>query len=275
MRTSFVLILILVTACLVGWTLIHYQFQESRQHQLNQLPEIPVYVYVADSTSVDQLQHDLRQIPQLKSLVFAPGKSVARQSVVGHGLDITEGTLAGYRFPDTMTLTFNPVEASLEGRTKALSILGKYGVPAAEIDNQSEAWLKIRDELKYLRGRWSSFTIFTALILFLLFAFARINLFLRDSLEHKGIKTDFFTAIRKRKERFWQSLLLVIVPLAVNLAVYFWMVYFQQKPPLVDWQFFAVQAGTLLASAIVAYIRINMKVQKPVFDLNLFMGTPQ
>lgn len=275
MRTSFVLILILVTACLVGWTLIHYQFQESRQHQLNQLPEIPVFVYMADSTSADQLQHELRQIPQLQSLVFAPGNSVARQSVAGHGLDITEGTLAGYRFPDVMKLTFNAEEASLEGRTKALSILGKYGIPAAEIDNQSEAWLKIREELIYLRGRWSSFTIFTAVILFLLFAFARINLFLRDSLEHKGIKTDFFAAVRKRKERFWQSLLLVVVPLAVNLAVYFWMVYFQQKQPLVDWQFFAIQAATLLAAAIVAYIRINMKVQKPVFDLNLFMGNPQ
>lgn len=266
MKTRFYLILLMITAAFVAWTFIHHQYQESKKLRLDQLAQLPVYVYMADSTAVDTLRLQLGQIAQIQSLSFESGLDAARDVVEAYGLDLTESTLRDYDFPHVLTLLFKPDLASFPAREKALAVLARQGIAAVDIDNQDEAWKLTKQELNLLRKRWSNSTLYIAVILFLLCLFARLHLSLREALEHKGIKIDFLAAVQQRKTRFWESLLLFAVPLLVNLALYYGLLWLGKLQPLVDWQFFCIQAGTLLAANLVAHFLLAMQEQKTIWD---------
>lgn len=266
MKSRFYLILLMITAAFVAWTYIHYQYQESKKLRLDQLAQLPVYVYMADSTAVGTLRLQLGQLAQIQSLSFESGLDAAREVVKAYGLDLTESTLRDYDFPHVLTLLFKPELASFPARDKALAILASQGIPAVDIDNQEDAWKLTRQELNLLRNRWSNSTLFIAVLLFLLCVFSRLHLSLREALEHKGLKTDFLAALHQRKARFWVSLLLFAVPLLVNLALYYGLLWLGQLQPLVDWQFFCIQAGTLLAASLVAHFLLDMQEQRTIWE---------
>lgn len=266
MNNRFILILILLAASFVAWTYIHYQYQESKQLRLDQLAQLPVYVYLEDEALADSLGGELRQLGQIQKVEFSPGIDAAKEIVKSYGLDVTEATLRNYDFPHVLTLLFKPELLSFPARDKALKMISARGISSVDIDTQEDAWKLCKQELTQLRGRWTISTLFIAVALFLLAFFMRFYLYLEEKLLNLGAKQDLLTAMQARKSRFRQSLLLFLIPALLSPLLYYFLVAVGTVKPLVDWQFFCIQAGTVLAGILASHLLIKGREQLSIWD---------
>jgi hypothetical protein len=261
MKSKFILVLVVVTATLLGWTFLHYQYQENRQFRLQQIPGIPIYVYMEEAVAMDSLAIDLFvNIPEIDSLTKESGVSAAEALLQEYELGIEPGTLEQYSLPNVMTLSFKPVFSSLRGREQALKILAEQEVPEADLDKQELAWGLLEGELDYLGRRWAISTLFTALLFFLMLLFARLWLFLDlKNSRAEGERSTLLERIRKKEVTRWQNALLVILPLAINVITYLVLVSLGLLKPLIDWFFFGIQFISILAALLIAIILENSR----------------
>lgn len=266
MNNRFILILLLLAASFVAWTYIHYQYQESKQLRLDQLAQLPVYVYLEDEALADSLGGELRQLGQIQKVEFSPGIDAAKEIVESYGLDVTESTLRNYDFPHVLTLLFKPELLSFPARDKALKMIAARGISSVDIDTQEAAWKLCKQELTQLRGRWTISTLIIAVVLFLLAFFVRFHLYLEEKLLNLGTKQDILTAMQARKRRFRQSLLLFLIPALLSPLLYYFLVAVGSVKPLVDWQFFCIQAGTVLAGILASHLLIKGREQLSIWD---------
>ncbi len=260
MNTRFILILSLITLTILAWTFIHYQYEESKQFRLQQLSGLPVYVYMNDAVLMDSLSLSLpKTVPQIASVAKERGELAAQALVREYDLGIEPNTLDEYKFPHVMTLTFKPDLASFPAREKAIQLLKQKNIPASDIDNQDAAWNLTKKELEYLRNRWSNSTLFTAIIVFLMFVFARLFIFLAESRKSKGMRETILDTIRHKEIKIWHSALLLAVPVLINIILYYLLLSIDQIKSLVSWSFFLIQFCALLTASVVAILLDNMR----------------
>jgi cell division protein FtsX len=109
MNRSFFFILILITLVLVGWSYVHYQYLESREFRLNQLSELPIFVYMDDMNQLQQLARELLEtIPEIDSLFLESGLQAAQEMLSDFPeLGIEPNTLTEYQFPNILSITLN------------------------------------------------------------------------------------------------------------------------------------------------------------------------
>jgi len=203
---------------------------------------------------------------QIQKVEFSSGIDAAKEIVKSYGLDVTESTLRNYDFPHVLTLLFKPELLSFPARDKALRMISARGVSSVDIDTQEAAWKLCKQELTQLRGRWTISTLIIAVALFLLAFFMRFYLYLEEKLLNLGTKQDLLTAMHARKRRFRQSLLLFLIPALLSPLLYYFLVAVGTVKPLVDWQFFCIQAGTVLAGILASHLLIKGREQLSIWD---------
>lgn len=260
MNSRFFVILILVMATLLAWTYIHYQYQDSRQFRLKQLSELPVYIYMDQAIAMDSLAIELHvNVAEIDSLTKETGREAAEALLQEYQLGIEPNTLRDYRFPNVMTLYFKPTAASFAAREEVLEIVKQRGVPEADIDSQEVAWGLLKADIDYLARRWSYSTLLTALVFFLMFLFARLYLFLIQTLTPKGLRATILESIRNSEVKRWQSGMLLIIPIIANIMLYLVLAAVGLLKPLVDWTFFLIQFITVLAATVIATFLDKMR----------------
>ncbi|MBW6513308.1 MAG: hypothetical protein K0B87_00920 [Candidatus Syntrophosphaera sp.] len=260
MNSRFTVILILITAALLAWTYIHHQYQESRQFRLQQLSGLPVYVYMDNAIAMDSLAIELHvNVAEIDSLAKESGREAAEALLREYELGIEPNTLRDYRFPNVMTLFFKASGASFAAREQVLELLRERGVPEADIDSQAAAWGLVKTEIDHLTRRWSNSTLFTALVFFLMFLFARLYLFLAQALTPRDMRATILESIRKSELKKWQSIKLLMIPFLVNVLGYLALAALGLLKPLVDWTFFLVQFISVLAASVIAILLDNTR----------------
>jgi hypothetical protein len=258
MKAYYIMILLVVTVILTGWSYLHYQYQLSRDLKLRQLAKLPVYVYLADSTAVDSLSKELKEFPALASVKSETGLQAATELVNAYQLPLTESMLADYSFPNVVTLVFKPESASIPARKEVLKLLETKRIEPNDIDSQAQAWDLAEQDLKLFRNRWSEFTVFAAVLVLLAVVLLRLSMMFTLLLRLKGTSLTLLDRVRMHRSRLSQSLLLLFAPMLVNAGAYYLLVYFQQLRGLIDWIFFCVQFGALLAATLILLLLFNL-----------------
>lgn len=261
MNARFPLILLLAILTLLGWTFVHYEFLNSRQFRLEQLSELPIYAYTDNLALLDTLYFELkREIPELDSLSRETGQQAAAELLEAYpDLGIQTNTLSEYRLPHILTLFFKPSHSSFKGREKALQILGAKGLGKNDIDSQELAWGMARKELDFLNSSWSNSTLFIALAVFLMMAYARLYLYLADITASKGMRATVLENIKSGEKARWQNALLGVVPIVVTIGLHYLLQALEVISPLVHWSFFLVQLVSVLAAILVAILVNSMR----------------
>jgi hypothetical protein len=260
MKPRFYIILVLFSLAMLGWTFVHHQFEDNKRFRLQQLSALPVYVYMTDEVRLDTLAVALKEgVPEIDSLFKESGVNAAKSLLKDYQLGIEPNTLENYTFPSILTLSFKPVLSSYSARDKAIEILQKYKIPAADIDTQTAAWNTVKKELDYLRQRWVATILFTALLFFLMVLFARLFLSRADSSAQHDPRSSVLEKIRSAEMKKWQSVILFLVPVAFNIIVYNALSLFKLYASLAGWLFFLIQAAALLAGILIAVMLENMR----------------
>ena len=260
MNRSFFFILILITLVLTGWSYVHYQYLESREFRLNQLSELPIFVYMDDLNHLEQLARELLEtIPEIDSLFLEYGLQAAQEMLSNFPeLGIEPNTLTEYHFPNILTITFKPILSSFSARDMALQFLHDNNVPSRDIDDQNPAWSSAKKELDFLNSRWSQTTFFIAITVFLMIVFARLYLYLQEAMHRQGKSQTLLEKVRASEINRLHNALLLTLPILINIALYYILLALNKLSPLINWSFFLVQLITLVAAIITAILVNNL-----------------
>jgi len=260
MNRSFFFILILITLVLAGWSYVHYQYLESREFRLNQLSELPIFVYMDDLNHLEQLARELLEtIPEIDSLFLESGLQAAQEMLSNFPeLGIEPNTLTEYHFPNILTITFKPMLSSFSARDMALQFLHDNNVPSRDIDDQNPAWSLAKKELDFLNSRWSQTTFFIAITVFLMIVFARLYLYLQEAIHRQGKSQTLLEKVRASEINRLHNALLFTLPILINIALYYILLALNKLSPLINWSFFLVQLITLVAAIITAILVNNL-----------------
>jgi len=260
MNRSFFFILILITLVLAGWSYVHYQYLESREFRLNQLSELPIFVYMDDLNHLEQLARELLEtIPEIDSLFLESGLQAAQEMLSNFPeLGIEPNTLTEYHFPNILTITFKPILSSFSARDMALQFLHDNNVPSRDIDDQNPAWSLAKKELDFLNSRWSQTTFFIAITVFLMIVFARLYLYLQEAIHRQGKSQTLLEKVRASEINRLHNALLLTLPILINIALYYILLALNKLSPLINWSFFLVQLITLVAAIITAILVNNL-----------------
>lgn len=260
MNRSFFFILILITLVLVGWSYVHYQYLESREFRLNQLSELPIFVYMDDLNHLEQLARELLEtIPEIDSLFLESGLQAAQEMLSNFPeLGIEPNTLTEYHFPNILTITFKPMLSSFSARDMVLQFLHDNNVPSRDIDDQNPAWSSAKKELDFLNSRWSQTTFFIAITVFLMIVFARLYLYLQEAMHRQGKSQTLLEKVRASEINRLHNALLLTLPILINIALYYILLALNKLSPLINWSFFLVQLITLVAAIITAILVNNL-----------------
>lgn len=260
MNRSFFFILILITLVLTGWSYVHYQYLESREFRLNQLSELPIFVYMDDLNHLEQLARELLEtIPEIDSLFLESGLQAAQEMLSNFPeLGIEPNTLTEYHFPNILTITFKPMLSSFSARDMVLQFLHDNNVPSRDIDDQNPAWSSAKKELDFLNSRWSQTTFFIAITVFLMIVFARLYLYLQEAVHRQGKSQTLLDKVRASEINRLHNALLLTLPILINIALYYILLALNKLSPLINWSFFLVQLITLVAAIITAILVNNL-----------------
>ena len=260
MNRSFFFILILITLVLTGWSYVHYQYLESREFRLNQLSELPIFVYMDDLNHLEQLARELLEtIPEIDSLFLESGLQAAQEMLSNFPeLGIEPNTLTEYHFPNILTITFKPMLSSFSARDMALQFLHDNNVPSRDIDDQNPAWSSAKKELDFLNSRWSQTTFFIAITVFLMIVFARLYLYLQEAMHRQGKSQTLLEKVRASEINRLHNALLLTLPILINIALYYILLALNKLSPFINWSFFLVQLITLVAAIITAILVNNL-----------------
>lgn len=258
MKTRFFLMTALICLLLVAWVWLEQQYENARLEKYRQLSDLPVYIYVADSSRVAPLMERLAEFPQLRDINLETGLQAADELVQAYQLPISTGSLADYRFPSVITLLFKPLQASVEVKPAVMRAIAEQQIELTDIDAQSNAWGQTVKELAALRQRWLSYTIITAVMLGLLFFFIRLSYEFRFLLLQKRRLLSVADVLRVSTENHRHTWAMLVLPLLITVGGYFLLDLSGYARAIIPLWWFAIPAGTLFAATAVVFIVLNM-----------------
>jgi len=274
MNFRFLLILLLAILTLLGWTFVHHQYLSSRQARLEQIAELPVYVYMNEPARLDSLFYQLKhEVPEIDSLVRETGLQAAEELLQSYP-DLGIPANAQQELPNILTLWFKPSDAAFRGREKVLQILTAKGLKAEDVDSQELAWGHARQELDALSSRWSNSTLFVALVVFLMLVYARLFLYLSDAAANRGMRATVLESIRAGEAAKWQNSLLIVVPVLVSFGLYHLLLALDVLGQQLHWSFFAVQFASVLAAVLVSVLINSMREPESQETRGITVSTP-
>jgi hypothetical protein len=274
MNFRFLLILLLAILTLLGWTFVHHQYLSSRQARLEQIAELPVYVYMNEPARLDSLFYQLKhEVPEIDSLVRETGLQAAEELLQSYP-DLGIPANAQQELPNILTLWFKPSDAAFRGREKVLQILTAKGLKAEDVDSQELAWGHARQELDALSSRWSNSTLFVALVVFLMLVYARLFLYLSDAAANRGMRATVLESIRAGEAAKWQNGLLIVVPVLVSFGLYHLLLALDVLGQQLHWSFFAVQFASVLAAVLVSVLINSMREPESQETRGITVSTP-
>lgn len=274
MNFRFLLILLLAILTLLGWTFVHHQYLSSRQARLEQIAELPVYVYMNEPARLDSLYYQLKhEVPEIDSLVRETGLQAVEELLQNYP-DLGIPANAQQELPNILTLWFKPSDAAFRGREKVLQILTAKGLKAEDVDSQELAWGHARQELDALSSRWSNSTLFVALVVFLMLVYARLFLYLSDAAANRGMRATVLESIRAGEAAKWQNSLLIVVPVLVSFGLYHLLLALDVLGQQLHWSFFAVQFASVLAAVLVSVLINSMREPERQETRGITVSTP-
>jgi hypothetical protein len=256
MNARFYLILLLLSILFGGWTYLAHNHGVFVEKCYEDLAQLPVYAYVADTTSVTPIMEGLGRISDVATIEHETGFQAAMELIGAYGLPLTESTVADYQFPDLITITFPAQKAGIAAKTRVMDLLRTY-VREDDLDSQSNAYSKVIAELKRLGHRNLVFNIFAGLLMFLVFIFSRLSYEMHIYLKQKRKLISVVDVMRHNKLNAAHSWTMLIVPAGLASGLYYLGVYLNRWHSLASWWSFATMGGLSLVATLIIFFNLK------------------
>lgn len=253
MKIPFSMIILILVVLYGAWAYLAHLQGYSIQERYEELAQLPLYAYVADTTKVQPLMDSLKEIPGLASLKHETGFQAVKELIQAYELNLTDEMIAGYTFPDIITIYFVPAPGIINSKAMALNLL-RTQLQETELDSQSGSFAQILKELQSLKHRNLIFNIYLALMSLVLFIFIRLSYELHLFLKEKRRLISVVDILRHDKNLRSHTWLMLLIPVPLVAGLYYAGCYlghlYENQIPY--WNFLAMAASALAGSLIIA-----------------------
>ncbi|MDY0150962.1 MAG: hypothetical protein RBS43_01660 [Candidatus Cloacimonas sp.] len=256
MNARFVSIIALLLVLFGSWLYLEYENASNYQAKLNDLAELPIYAYVADTTKVAPIMAELKNLPAIKSMVHETAAQAATELIKAYGLPLNEDMIADYSFPDIITINLLPIDKAIEAKALILSAL-RAQIHEDDIDSQASAYSNITQELSTISKRNIVFHVFAGILLLLLFVFSRLSYELHLLLLYQGKRHSIVDKIRHRRQGVQHTWLMLLIPLPLCFIAYFAFVLLKPLPQLIPYWVFITQFAAAFIGTLITHFTLH------------------
>lgn len=266
MKNRFYPIVILVILLFGAWTYLSHQKAEILTQNYVELARLPIYAYVADTTLVSPLLEKLAEIPDLDSLRHDTGFQAAEELVTAYNLPLEKGMIAGYDFPDVITITFPPSDKGIAAKTAVMALLYER-LPEEDIDSQKSAYDRLLQHLKQNRASWLGYSVLIALLMLRLLMAIRMSFEQRQYHRQARKSRSIVDMMRLKKSRAKRTLLITILPPALAIAFYYAVGFFKLWESYNLWWNFLMMGLVSILGSLAYYFEFRSYEQEDLLSL--------
>lgn len=264
MKSRFVLYVILLIFLFSAWLYLSYDLSLSQKTKVEDITRLPVYAYVADSTKVSEIVTELKAIPGIKNIIHETGVEAANELIDSYGLPLSPEMISDYTFPDVITVNLEPTYQAVVSKPLIVDALRRQ-LPETDIDSQASAFNDLTAELKLIRNRMISFTIFAGVLMLLVYVFIRLSFELHVLLNYQGRKHSVVDKIRHHRQGVQHTWTMLLIPFPLCLIGYFALVYIRPLPQLIPGWMFVAQAGAAIVGTLISYFTLHAFEREVVY----------
>ncbi len=248
--------IIVIFMVLFGWNLLHVGYEYQKDVFEDNISASPMMLLSMQENTLEQLKFKIENRDYIKEITIIQDSIVADMLINSYDLRDSNEILRSYLLPTAMQINFVGEEFQIEQKLELERMFLEYS-PAVIHYFDNTRWQENQNKILLLtNGYYIGFGLF---IFFMLF----ISIFLRI---HFEIKSNVFWKIyrssgghfgRRRKQFFINSLYLCFIPLILNVAIYYSLIYFQLLHFEIDYRFFGIELLTLVLSSLFAGIALG------------------
>ena len=248
--------IIVVFIILLGWNLFHLGYEFQKEVFEESISSSPMMLLSMQEDTRDQLKLKIEDNDYIKEIKIIQDSVIANTLIANYDLEGSNDLLSSYLLPTAMQINFVGEKFYIEQKLELERTLLEYS-PAVIHYFDNANWQDNQNKISFLtNGYYIGFGLFIIFILF-------ISIFLRI---HFEMKSNVFWKIyhssggqigKRRKQFFVNSLYLCFIPLILNVAIYYALIYFQLLHIEIDYRFFGVELLTLAISSLFAGIALG------------------
>ncbi len=248
--------IIVVFIVLLGWNLLHLGYEYQKDIFEDNISASPMMLLSMQGNTLEQLKLKIENKDYIRDITIIQDSIVAEILIDNYDLRDSNEILRSYLLPTAMQIYFVGGEFQIEHKLELDRMLLEYS-PAVIHYFDNTRWQENQDKISLLTN--SYYVGFGLFIFFMLF----ISIFLRI---HFEIKSNVFWKIykssgghfgRRRKQFFINSLYLCFIPLLLNVAIYYSLIYFQLLHFEIDYRYFGIELLALVFSSLFAGIALG------------------
>ena len=248
--------IIIVFIILLGWNLLHLGYEFQKEVFEDSISSSPMMLLSMQEDTLDQLKLKIEENDYIKEITIIQDSVIANTLIANYDLEDSNDLLSSYLLPTAMQINFVGKKFQIEQKIEIDRILLEFSPDVIYYFDNAQ-WQRNLNKIALLtKGYYAGFGLF---IIFMLF----ISIFLRVHFEMKS--NDFWKIYsssgghfgKRRKQFFVNSLYICFIPLMLNVAIYYGLIYFQLLSIEIDYRFFSIELLTVIISSLFAGIALG------------------
>lgn len=254
---SFQIIVIFIV--LLGWNLLHLGYEYQKDVFEDNISASPMMLLSMQENTLEQLKLEIEKNDYIKDITIIQDSTIAQTLINNYDLGSSKDILSSYLLPTAMQINYVGDKFQIEQKQEMERVLLDHS-PTVIYYYDNVQWQIDQNKIALLtKGYYAGFGLFIIFVLF-------ISTFLRI---HFETKSNIFWEIYRssgghfgrRKQFINNSLYLCFIPLILNVAIYYSLIYFQLLSIEIDYRFFGIELLTLIFSSLFAGIALGKNLK--------------
>ena len=236
--------------------MLHLGYEFQKEVFEDNISSSPMMLLSMQKDTLDQLKLKIEENEYIKEISIIQDSVIANTLIANYDLEGSNDLLSSYLLPTAMQINFIGEKFQIEQKIEIDGILLEFSPDVIYYFDNTQ-WQGNLNKIALLtKGYYAGFGLF---IIFMLF----ISIFLRVHFEMKS--NDFWKIYsssgghfgKRRKQFFVNSLYICFIPLILNIAIYYGLIYFQLLPVTIDYSLFGIEFLTVIISSLFAGIALG------------------
>ena len=256
MKKAIIFQIFVILIILIGWNFLHIGYHYQKQFYYKELSEKPMILICNELSILDSVKAQLINQKYIRKIEIETKEEVAENLIELYDLQVARDFIENYELPNVMKIYFNAQYFDYQKKVDFDIIVSDSAIQK----NYDELfWSKTQQKVhKLFKVSQLTNLIF---ILFTIFFLSLIRVYFEQK-SHEFWK--IFRAsgghIHRRRDKYiLHSTILILVPMLINIGLYYGIKFYKNWQFFIDYKMFIVEFFTLILGMMFARLIMGKK----------------